>query len=887
MTFTTSQYAVDAAVRQGPSLWVAAEDANAGTTHTVTFTANDNYEFKNGEKTVTLTLKIKGTPVKSVTVATISDQTYTGSEIMPEPKITFNGTTLVKDTDYTLTYKNNTNVGEAIITITGKKGYQDTREVKFNVVQRDIKNATFGTISAQTYTGSQIKPEPTITDTSVTPNLTLKKDTDFTFSYDDNVNAGTATIKISGKGNYKGEKTTTFAISGKSVKGAEISDISEFTYDGTAKKPTATVTLDGVTLSSGTDFDFSYENNTNAGTAKLIITGKGNYSGTENKEFTINQRNISSAEVATIAAQPYTGSAKTPVPTLTDLNKTLTNGTDYTLEYDNNVNVGTAKITITGKGNYTGTTEVTFSISQRSIANASTSTIEPYDYDGNAKEPVPTVTDGSKTLAEGVDYTISYDNNVNVGTAKVILTGMGNYNGTKEVNFTIQAPTVNSAEVTLSQTTYTYDGTAKTPRVTSVSVASLTLREGVDYTVSYSSNTNAGTAKVIITGAGDYAGTQEVPFTINPANISSAAISGLKIQYTYTGNAIEPSITVSLDGKDLENNKDYLVTYTNNTDVGAATVTVTGSRNYTGTLTDGFTIVSASISTATVTGVNTSYEYTGSAINPVPVVTWNGKTLVSGTDYSVSYGTNTALGDGTVTITGAGNLNGNINVTFTITPADISTAQISGIDANYTYTGVAITPPPTVTLDNKTLVKDTDYTVTYANNTNKGTATVTVTGKGNYTGTASTTFVIDEAALNGATVEGVNASYTYTGSAITPAPVVKMGAITLVKDTDYTVAYANNTDKGTATITITGIGNYKLSLQESFEITAKDIANASIEGFDSSYTYTGTAIQPTVTVKLDGVTLTLTTEYTVTYSDNIDVGTVSYTHLPQPTKSRE
>lgn len=125
----------------------------------------------------------------------------------------------------------------------------------------------------------------------------------------------------------------------------------------------------------------------------------------------------------------------------------------------------------------------------------------------------------------------------------------------------------------------------------------------------------------------------------------------------------------------------------------------------------------------------------------------------------------------------------------------------------YAYTGKAITPEITVTDGSDTLVKGTDYTVAYADNTEAGTATVTVTYIGGYANCAAVTkeFTIKEAPTVSYPEQTV---YTYTGSAIEPEITVTDGSVTLVKGTDYTVAYADNTDPGVATATVTFIGDY-------------------------------------------------------------------------------
>jgi hypothetical protein len=114
--------------------------------------------------------------------------------------------------------------------------------------------------------------------------------------------------------------------------------------------------------------------------------------------------------------------------------------------------------------------------------------------------------------------------------------------------------------------------------------------------------------------------------------------------------------------------------------------------------------------------------------------------------------------------------------------------------ANQTYTGSALTPAIVVKDGNTTLAPTTDYTITsYADNINVGTATVTITGAGNYTGTKTQTFAIVPKAASSLTIDPI-ANQTYTGSALTPAVVVKDGNTTLTATTDYTVAYTNNTN---------------------------------------------------------------------------------------------
>ena len=333
-------------------------------------------------------------------------------------------------------------------------------------------------------------------------------------------------------------------------------------------------------------------------------------------------------------------------------------------------------------------------------------------------------------------------------------------------------------------------------------------------------------------------------------------------------------MTVTLpDGTVLVPDTDYTVEYGNNTNKGTATVTVTGNGNYAGTLNETFEITAKSLDGATVTVADQTY--TGEALTPDVTVTLpDGTVLTPGTDYTVEYSNNTDPGTATVTVTGSGNYAGTLNETFEITAKSLDGATVDVADQ--TYTGEALTPDVTVTLpDGTVLVPDTDYTVEYGNNTNKGTATVTVTGNGNYAGTLNETFEITAKSLDGATV--TVADQTYTGEALTPDVTVTLpDGTVLVPDTDYTVEYGNNTNKGTATVTVTGNGNYAGTLSESFEVTAYDISDASVTA--DKQKYTGEALTPAVKVELsDGTILTEGTDYTVEYSNNTEPGRANIT----------
>jgi LPXTG-motif cell wall-anchored protein len=210
--------------------------------------------------------------------------------------------------------------------------------------------------------------------------------------------------------------------------------------------------------------------------------------------------------VAAIADQTYTGGELTPVPTVMLGDTALAAGTDYTLAYANNVNAGTASVTITGAGSYSGSYTLSFTIAPRSIAGFSIAPVATQTYTGQELYPAITVTDGTTTLVAGTDFSIGYEQNVNAGTGHIVVEAGGNYTGTIDGTFVIAPVNINQATVTMPNVAYT--GQPLSPVPVSVTIGDLTLVAGTDYSVlSYTGNTNVGDAKVTLKGEGNFTGT--------------------------------------------------------------------------------------------------------------------------------------------------------------------------------------------------------------------------------------------------------------------------------------------------------------------------------------------------------------------------------------------
>ena len=328
----------------------------------------------------------------------------------------------------------------------------------------------------------------------------------------------------------------------------------------------------------------------------------------------------------------------------------ITSGFDCTPTVLNEA--GTQTITVT-YGEKTCTFEVT--VSRISAAGFNTEEIPNQAYTGSAIKPTVIVTYDGAALTRDIDYSVTYSNNINAGTATVTITGMGNFTGTKAVTFIINPADASlvAAEEIPNQT---YTGSAITPSVI-VKFNSETLTPNTDYTVTYTSNTNVGTATATIAGRGNFTGTKTVTFGISPADVSAFAIAPIPNQ-VYTGRAITPSISVKFNEKTLIPNTDYTVAYTNNTNAGMATVTVTGIGNFTGTKTATFEIVTIPLNGITLSAETLELQYGGYGrlsvtFNPTDAtnktITWTSSNpTVATVDSS---GNVTARGSGTATIT--------------------------------------------------------------------------------------------------------------------------------------------------------------------------------------------------------------------------------------------
>ncbi|WP_330377409.1 hypothetical protein, partial [Intestinibacter bartlettii] len=300
-----------------------------------------------------------------------------------------------------------------------------------------------------------------------TPKVTiegLEENKDYTVSYSNNVNAGTATATIKGIAPYyEGTIIKTFEIGSKDISNKEIKlSYTECEYNGKERKPD--VKIDG--LEKGVDYEVSYLNNVNVGEAKVIVKGIGNYKGTIETTFKIKEASQEKIDISTLNIRLekdsyiYDGKVKTPKVTIEGLEENK----DYVVSYENNINIGTAKVIVEGIGNYKGAVEKTFKIKDSRIDISELNIMlnaTKMDYTGKQR-PARVIIPG---LVQGIDYNVRYENNVNVGDARVIITGKGNYTGIVTKTYVIYKKMSTLAAV-LESNKYEYDGKEKTPKVT-------------------------------------------------------------------------------------------------------------------------------------------------------------------------------------------------------------------------------------------------------------------------------------------------------------------------------------------------------------------------------------------------------------------------------------
>lgn len=553
------------------------------------------------------------------------------------------------------------------------------------------------------------------------------------------------TATISGIGNYYGSDYEAFWIWPKYLSDCRIVLTPESAeYTGGNQKPSVAVYNGDVLMTAGTDYTVTQNNGgTNRGSYTVRVSAASNsdcYANSGSATFVITEKTITEDMIGDIASSTYDGNAKTPDITVRNGNVTLIKNTDYTVEYSNNTNAGKATATITGKGNYKGTVSKDFTISAKPLTdNMVTLNKISSEFNGENQKPTVTVKDGSRTLNEGVDYTLTNEGGTNAGTYTVSVEGKGNYSGTVSKDFTINAKALSDSMVTLSNTSLEFNGQNQKPSVT-VRNGNKTLIEDTDYIVPSSGGTDAGTYQIEIQAkdGGNYSGSVVKEFTIVRRPLSDSMISGVEDR-TYDGSYQTPGISVSDEGRNVQ----YEITDRGGgKDAGEYTVIIRGYGNYTGEARKTYSINPQSI--GDISFPVATKTYSGEQLQPVFLESDITDANITKNDYYVEYNNNDGINVGTYTVTikGKNNYCGSKSGTVKIVEKNIEDGDIAFEDIpQQILESDDVTPIPATKYNGKTLTTD-DFTLSYEDNEVEGTGKVTVKGKGNFTGEKTLEFSI-------------------------------------------------------------------------------------------------------------------------------------------------
>ena len=635
---------------------------------------------------------------------------------------------------------------------------------------------------------------------------------------------------------------------------------------------------------------FANENENTVQTTKLDVSG-----------ITVSVKN---------ASAEYNGDVQTPKLQFTGRNAAQVKDEHYNIIWTKK-----GEISVKNVGNYTGTftwkedktekgtkqSTLTFMITPLNLSSAiislqANAPILDTDIDDNntvnesGKNKI-LIQRGTSNLkgdrfAQDVDiaYTYAAASESNPASVTAIIsakTDNKNVVNSRQASFSVTTD-LSDADIALKQPraeTFTYNGTAQTPKYGIVVTKNNKPISESGYTVQYSNNINAGGwGTATITGTGLYSGTAIKPnlFLINQKSINA---TGININVSTGTSSTNPTVTIKDGTNLLTKDKDYQVTFSGDV------ATITGINNYKDSTTRTFSLVNKSLTSATV--YQGPYYYSGTTQEPSMTVSGSdGRTpLTKGTDYMVTYTQNgkevTPKDAGTynITIIGKGQYAGTIEKSFIITPYQKKDIVVSS-PAGYN------TANPTATvksIDGKiTFVPGKDYKITSMyQNTSKNTVTVYMTTMGNIeAGTISPECSLVSKPISSCTVsfKDGRSSAAYTGSNIPINLVVKDGYYTtLTQGRDYKVTYKNAAgkvvsaikDAGTYTIELTGQNGYTGTTSVTFTVTGTDIGNYTVTLKESKVSADGRSKTPVITSVAYGYASRLnTTDYTVSYQDS-------------------
>ena len=873
-----------------------------------------------------LVITPKSINTQEITVTKPADSQYDGNEHRNLPTVKDGEKVLVKDTDYTLSYSEDViNAGTVTVTITGKGNYSQETTVDYQITPRTVK-LTSGSDS-KTYDGTPLvkhnvtpSEDGFVMDDGATYEFTGSQtnvgesDNTFTYALKDGTLASNYIITTEA-----GKLTVTPVTDEVTVTIKEHS--AEHVYDGNEKTVTG-YDVKSISNQLYTEDDFTFN-----GTAEAKGTNVGEYPmNVQASDFTNNSNNFAKVtfviedgllkitpksivpsetngmEVTGPADTKYNGDEQKLTPVVKDQGKELTENVDYELSYTGDTtNVGTVKITIKGKGNYDGSTEVSYKITKRNVTLTSATDSKVYDKTPLTNHNVTIGGDGF-VKEEGATYNVT-GSQTSVGESDNEFTYTLKSN-TKAENYNITTHngklivTAEASEVTVVITgrngTFPYDGTEKSVKGYDVSITQGSTYTEADFTFS-------GNDEVKGTEANTYPmGLKVSDFTNNNTNYSSVTFvvndgslvinpksiipdgpdtpdekkTGIEVTdpegsiYDGLPHVNPLKVTDTKTGKELEENKDYTLTYVGDVvNVGTVKVKVKGIGNYTGEFTKKYQITPREY---TVTTDSAEKPYDGTALtaggrvnNLVDGETVTLKITGSQTEVGSSNNTYSLTWDGSAKEKNYTHGTDSIGL-LTVTPKSIIPSDTNGIEvtkpADSKYDGNEHRNKPTVKDGEKVLVEDTDYTLSYSEDViNVGKVTVTITGKGNYSQETTVDYQITPRTVK---LTSGSDSKTYDGT-----PLVKH---------DVTVSEDGFADGEGATYSYTGTQTDAGSSENTFTYALKEGTLASnYEITTANGTLTVEAVKTEVKVEIAGHTDTVTYDGQVHSVSGYDVTNIS------------
>ena len=507
-----------------------------------------------GNQSAWVIYAIKEKTVTTPTIEVTTPVTYNGTAQKPTVVVK-DGANVILASEYSVSYADNINVGNATVTITDVAGgnynvsgsttftidkgtYTGTVGKTVNIIKNRVGEQTGTLTVADFFPEGKVPASAQISDlaTATSGIVTVLKSLDtykgyiLTYTAQDNITSTsdqTCAVTISSANYQDIQATLTFHPTDKETVTISGLTYTEKTYDGSAIQLTGTLKVSGdkvpvndlkVTYTGTGDTTYnSSDAPKDAGTYKVtykVPDSNDTYTGEETYTFTISPKAVTADMIGAIADETYTGNDITPQPVVMDGNTILTSGADFDFGYDKNINAGkdTATLTITGKGNYTGTASRTFTISSKDITGAVIELEQSeLSYSGSTQiVKIKSVTVGGRVLTSG-DYSIINGSDMFMSakdSIPLMIEGKGNYTGTATTTWKITKvdPGLDNFVVTPDfSTAQTYDGTPKVVTVQTKDAIGIGAVKvyyegsyGTTYTRSETAPTNAGSYKVIL-----------------------------------------------------------------------------------------------------------------------------------------------------------------------------------------------------------------------------------------------------------------------------------------------------------------------------------------------------------------------------------------------------